>query len=244
MRKIIILALFFCQYCGVTAQVEYYHFLKDGKMWNCKIEQSGTDAYTEYYTNIIRGDSIINGTTYYKMYRETETTSSLDFYALWREDNGKVYVHVNGENTDRLMYDFKAQPETVIVCEGQSVQINDTSEMCSHGRNYHCLSVCVSSDYFVNWVEGVGSPYGPGYPLGSQFTDGKRTELLSCYEGNKLIFDSSDFNNIYTSTDEVKKDIPARKSNFVLYDLHGRRLTDKPTKGIYIQNGRKYVVVK
>ena len=27
-----------------------------------------------------------------------------------------------------------------------------------------------------------------------------------------------------------------------LYDLHGRRLTAKPTKGIYIQNGKKYVV--
>ena len=32
------------------------------------------------------------------------------------------------------------------------------------------------------------------------------------------------------------------EGNTVIHDLHGRRLTTKPQKGVYIQNGRKYVV--
>ena len=34
------------------------------------------------------------------------------------------------------------------------------------------------------------------------------------------------------------------KSSSAVYDLQGRRLNDKPMKGIYIQNGKKHVVVK
>jgi len=45
-----------------------------------------------------------------------------------------------------------------------------------------------------------------------------------------------------TAIRSVASAIPEVSSD--LYDLQGRRLTDKPTKGIYIQNGRKYVVVK
>lgn len=35
---------------------------------------------------------------------------------------------------------------------------------------------------------------------------------------------------------------PQTEEKSIIYDLQGRRLADKPTKGVYIQNGKKYVV--
>ena len=34
------------------------------------------------------------------------------------------------------------------------------------------------------------------------------------------------------------------KGEKTLYDLQGRRLTDRPSKGVYIQDGKKVVVKK
>jgi hypothetical protein len=42
----------------------------------------------------------------------------------------------------------------------------------------------------------------------------------------------------HNSIQETLKETPAGST---LYDLQGRRLTDKPMKGIYIQNRKKVV---
>ena len=176
-------------------------FLKEGKTWNCKLVQSGPDSYTEYYKNVIRGDSIVDGTLYFKMFRETDIISELDFYALWRENGGKVFAYVPYEGKERLMYDFSTQPGSVVACEGANTQIETTIIVTVGDRDFNCLSVLVYDDHLVTWVEGVGSPFGPTNPLGPLFTDGKKTELLSCYEEGKLIFESADFNKAHEMLD-------------------------------------------
>ena len=175
--------------------IAYRPFLKEGKTWNCML-QYGPDYKTEYYKNIIRGDSIVNGITYFKMYRETDTVSELDSYALWREDKGKVYTYVPYEGKERLMYDFSARPGSEIVCEGEKVLVKTITKVTVGEQSFNCLSILISDNDIVNWVEGIGSLYGPDYPLGQMLTNGKRTELLSCYEDGRLIFETSDFNKV------------------------------------------------
>ena len=67
--------------------------------------------------------------------------------------------------------------------------------------------------------------------------------LLSCYDGDECIFNIEDFlasfpagmNSTVTGYSNVSSDTP-------LYDLSGRRVQGTPKKGVYIQDGKKYVV--
>ena len=202
---VMIVALAFC--ANVTAQDGSHAFLKEGKVWNCVL-QYGPDGNTEYYKNIIRGDSVVNGITYFKMYRETDTVSELDFYALWREDEGKVYTYVPSDGKERLMYDFSAQPESEVFCEGRNRLVKAVGKVTVGEQRFNCLSVLVSDGFLITWVEGIGSPYGPGYPIGPMLSNGKITMLLSCYEDGRLIFEATDFNKAF------KADVKINEENF------------------------------
>lgn len=238
-KDFVITVVALCFYNAVMAQDGNHVFLKEGKIWNCMLVQTGPDFCTEYFKNVIHGDSIVDGTTYFKMYRETDTVSELDFYALWREEGGKVFAYVPQEGNERLMYDFSAQPNSVITCEGENIRVKATTVVTKSSQNFKCLSIFVSDDYHITWVSGIGSPFGPGYPLGPMFTDGKKTELLSCYEDDMLIFESEDFDKaIYTGLPCV---ISPKYYTSYLYDLNGHTVQGTPKKGVYIQNGRKVI---
>ena len=230
-----ILAL--CFYANVMAQDGSHAFLKEGKIWNCVLHY-GPDGNTECYKNIIRGDSIVNGITYFKMYRETNTESELDYYALWREDEGKVYAYVPYVDKERLMYDFSAQPESEVFCEGRNRQIYAVTKITVGEQSFNCLSIRVSDGFLITWVEGIGSPYGPGYPLGPMLSDGKRTELLSCYEDGRLLFESTDFKKaIFTN---IQGFTTLKEVSPFIYGLNGVHIK-QPRKGVYIQNGKKRI---
>ena len=202
---VMVVALAFC--ANVMAQDGSHAFLKEGKVWNCVL-QYGPDGNTEYYKNIIRGDSIVDGITYFKMYRETDTVSELDFYALWREDEGKVYTYVPSDGKERLMYDFSAQPESEVFCEGRNRQVKAVSKITVGEQSFNCFSVLVSDGFLITWVEGIGSPYGLGYPIGPMLSNGKITTLLSCYEDGRQIFEATDFNKAF------KADVKINEENF------------------------------
>lgn len=231
-----IVALCFC--ANVTAQDGSHVFLKEGKVWNC-ILHYGPDGNTEYYKNIICGDSIVNGFTYFKMYRETDAVSELDYYALWREDKGKVYAYVPYVDKERLMYDFSAQLGSEVVCEGIRTQVKVVAKVTVGEQSFNCLSILVSDDYIVNWVEGIGSPYGPGCPLGPMLSNGKRTELLSCYEDERLIFESTDFNKAFFA--RIHMPTSSQDKSHPIYELNGVSIKQL-RKGVYIQNGKKMLI--
>ena len=205
-RKVIITtAILFCSCCEIIADYPHRSFLKDGKVWNCKMFQSDPpNSYTEYYKNVVRGDSLLNGVAYFKMYRETEGSCVLDFYALWREDGGKVYAYVPADGSERLMYDFSALPGSILDdIEGERVWVNKTFTCMAEGQHFNGLSLSIGGYYEFLWVEGVGSSYGPGYPVGPQFTNGLTTEMLSCYEDGECIFTADDFESVDTGVESL-----------------------------------------
>lgn len=86
----------------------------------------------------------------------------------------------------------------------------------------------------VDWGAGKGAPqwYGsPGFELHSFFRRGQRI-----YRNPKFKFDLAEYipaNIISANTSSIK--------DSTIYDLSGRKLTEKPQKGFYIQGGCKYI---
>lgn len=88
----------------------------------------------------------------------------------------------------------------------------------------------------IVWVEGIGSgagPFSPWMPLPSW-----SFSRLECLVGNEYVFNTKGFfESGKTNTISDKK--TATKKETSVYDLQGRRLKKKSSKGIYIQNGKK-----
>ena len=70
------------------------------------------------------------------------------------------------------------------------------------------------------------------------------TTLLSCYEDGVCIFTNDDFNAapVVSGISETPSQTGmTTKQPTSIYDLQGRPLKQKPSKGIYIENGKKKV---
>ena len=80
------------------------------------------------------------------------------------------------------------------------------------------------------WIEGIGSLAGPTTPFYYGMTGGEDTSIASCYVGDQCIY-RRDPDSIQLPATDTPKSVS-------IYDLSGRRLQQKPTKGIYIQGGR------
>jgi hypothetical protein len=60
------------------------------------------------------------------------------------------------------------------------------------------------------------------------------------YDGDECIFERQDFSRpAVTAIKDIESVHPVKNT---LYDLQGRRLSTKPSKGVYIENGKKWVV--
>ena len=84
------------------------------------------------------------------------------------------------------------------------------------------------------WIEGIGALAGSTTPFYYGMTGGEDTSIASCYVGDQCIYRRVPNSIQLPATD-------ADKSS-ALFDLSGRRLEQKPTKGIYIQGGRKVLI--
>ncbi|MBO4801701.1 MAG: hypothetical protein J5545_07530, partial [Bacteroidaceae bacterium] len=97
-------------------------------------------------------------------------------------------------------------------------------------------------------MEGVGSIYTPdwvmSYPEGPNASRFPSAQLACCYVGDEILYYDQEIVDAYrislpTSIRTIKKENPNKPVN--RYDLSGRRLTAPPTKGVYIDNGKKRV---
>ena len=258
----------FCSLCSMSAKAEYKPMLKDGRIWNLievyhecvTVDPDGnivdlSDENFEYNPAIEYGDSviidtvkvtyIINGTEIvdnrlcYKLY--VNNNRSCGYYY---EEDGKVYAWRNGEWEQG--FDFSLEEgETCPLLSRLKICSVDT--ICVGGEYYRRLWYGLSDDeYRYYWIEGVGSTHdGPYFSKGPITIPGdlRSWGLMSVYDGETCIFERKDFfqPGISTSVEPV----PSASSDtkpVVRYNLQGRRLTQQPRKGVYIQDGRKIVV--
>lgn len=164
------------------------------------------------YGNCIDGDTLIDGESWKKVYNYHGFPEfNYSYYAAIRDVGTKVYAIAKGSSRPRLLYDFGLK-------EGQTVRCG------VEGNAFGCL---------------LDADEKPDTLLGFEFAF-----VTSCYVDKTLIFGFSDF---YMSSMQensaiqgIRTSIPAPDGG-AAYDLLGRRLSSIPTKGIYIQNGKKRI---
>lgn len=228
----------------------YHSFVKEGKIWKVTYWTDGFKR-DEFYS--IKGDTVINGISCKKMFRNTW----FQFGIFERE--GKVYAIGGGQiNPDkqRLLFDFSlACGEYVFNSDGYgtfkvTVERVDTIYN-SQNRPFRRMLVTTGPFYDghytekpsyleLYWIEGVGSTRGPidSYFWFNGSQPGRRLEEY--YEDGECILTHSEM--IAEGTSSVDPVTATQTPISSTYDLQGRRLTAAPRKGVYIRDGRKVVV--
>lgn len=231
--------------CDVAKAQDDRHrpFLKEGKVWNIRFESNGIS----YYRNRISGDSIIGGVQYYKMYKDVDETTELSWYALWREEGKKVYSYIPTLGIEYLMYDFGAQPGEQLRCNGDFlIQIDKVCNTNVNGKDYSWQVIRTSPFDLFFWIEGVGGQWGPEWPIGRLFNDGKTHTLLSCYD-KECLYSLEDFNSIVeTGINDISQGPVDSNAMYIdaqkLFNISGQEVRMPLSPGVYIRAGKKYVV--
>lgn len=222
MKKYLLLLLMSLPFASfVQAEQEGYRpFAQEGKTWEAREGM----IMENIYGNCIDGDTLIDGENWKKVYNYHGFPEfNYSYYAAIRDVGTKVYAIAKGSSRPRLLYDFGLK-------EGQTVRCG------VEGNAFGCL---LDADEKPDTLLGFEFASSLWWPLQSQ-----HAFVTSCYVDKTLIFGFSDF---YMSSMQensaiqgIRTSIPAPDGG-AAYDLLGRRLSSIPTKGIYIQNGKKRI---
>ena len=238
---------------------DYTPFVEEGKKWECTISWGliETNTKKQYYS--ISGDTIVNGITCKKLHGPYST------YAVYEKD-GKVYCHEKVNGDFHLLYDFTCH-------EGDVVNVVNPVGQTEWGLDeYRCtikkvdtiitrsghrlkrftlqaenLEIEFGSEEEYVWIEGVGSPWEPLYPVGYWELSGGSSYLNACYVNGEQLFVGKD---IYygTGIESIHNEFVNGKSSNgkSIYDLSGRRVSASSAlpKGVYVRNGRKVVMLE
>ncbi len=236
-------------------EVPYHPMLTEGKMWLYHFTQGYTDPVTgemrrtEYdVTYTLRGDTVIGGREYRKMYEDHE--GSCGYHSAWREDGRKVFVAYPG-GKDSLCYDYG------LPYLGQAPYTSQNGiyyaaylaarDVIQAGGEYHNRFWLISADYEESgcWVDGVGSDNGLIYP--NHFTNFYMPfwRFVSCTMPDGAVVTATDlYGEAVSYEDGIRgtAGTPRIHGDGRIYDLQGRQLVSPPQKGIYIKDGKKFVV--
>ena len=232
MKRNIVISLLICFFLNVYADETEHKMLVSGRTWNyIKLYLTPTVPDTVYQSITIDGPVEFDGKQCYKFANVALEDAKTFFY----EEGGKVYsysVNNSGNHVWREEFDFNLE-----VGEKDLIAVD---KMMINGE-YHRRLI------FFNdiWIEGIGSildgivsswGFVPMTFLGSR--------LLTVYDGDLCIFNSDDYRwpavaAVVTGVDVVEA---RKKDNTSIFDLYGRRLTSNPQKGLYIRDGKKYVI--
>lgn len=238
-------------------------FCTDGKTWKYKKTTYDLGKHEVFYTYVVRGDTIVGGKAYKKFYRYEDGTEQLAF--MMREDGCKVFK-LKPHQEEKLFFDYGREDTGVVyqlsVEEYDEVynwMINaiDTIEVnnrlfrrycCYQTENLELGQTTIEDGLYTlkdYWVLGIGSAwmgiesYGSMVVVPDAMPD-CTVAFLSCYENGEILFTADDFTKpAYTTKIRMAMNNGLNAQSF--FDLQGRRLSGKPAKGVYIENGRKRV---
>ena len=252
-RFIILLAICCLPAIWIGAQETAYHpLLKEGKVWECRnLRQRGDNEIRGDYAYRIRGDTLIDENSYKKvflwdsfMYEDSEW----HYYGAAREDGQRVFFLPKGYNDEFKLYDFSISPNDtinyfhhyavnadfhILIRYIHSRILNDgiSRKEMEWMINWHG-SPGVSNNHFY-WIESIGDVIDP---WNVQWWVIQMGGVQACYEDGVCIYGTSGVLNIQTS-----QIVNGKSVNRKCYDLTGRRLATPPAKGVYIENGKKWV---
>lgn len=242
-----------------VAQNAFLPTVVEGRTWNVvslhPAEAPESDSITNYYKDIkgrwcigfphifeLKGDTIMNGTTYKKLFLDGQFVSGL------REEVGRIYECYWVNSPELRIFDFNLQPGDIFKDEFNDLdqmEVKQVRTVSIGGKNRRCMDMWIYqegreiSDGLVDyWIEGIGCMNGPHFPFWWDAI-GSQSLLLSCYEGEKCILSTEEFNQITNIRSIITKDTSGSQQG--MYDLQGRPVTT-PSKGIYIKSGKKVMI--
>ena len=220
---------------GILAE-DGHRILVNGRTWNYQsIYFTGSDPDTVYHSITIEGPVEFDGKQCYK-----EKYNTAKYYY---EDGSKVYTYVlDGTNgyVWREAFNFGLNPgdDDVDMGDGLIVYgVRSVDFIRVNGEDYRRLNY--SNDVLV---EGIGSSRSGIRPRWDTMIGTlMEKHVLSVYDGGVCIFTKEDFTKpAYATAIRTARNNSVNAPSF--FDLQGRRLSGKPAKGVYIENGRKRVV--
>ena len=228
----ILMFVVFATSAHISAQ-DYRPLVEEGKVWTLesKVQFSADGFYVDTTKCEIKGDSLIGDVTYKRLLLDGKCRY------LLREEGKRVYMFNNDE--EFLLYDFGLGLGDVMeekLHELGDYQVSRIFSVNASDRPLKCMELTgLAEANDVNyWIEGVGGLEGPVWPFYST-RDGAFLTLLSCEVNGEVLYQYGDF----TTTGISHIAYPASS---ILYDLQGRKIEAKPGKGIYIKDGKKYMM--
>ena len=213
-------------------QKVYKSFLEDGKVWKYRYHSPNNITYDRSLA--VKGDTLIDDISY----KNIVDVESGHCGFVMREDGGKVYCRYQNGN-ESIVYDFGLNVGDSFNTLDSKAMVVAVDTIMKNGRFFRALDVREDNSTQPNWwVEGIGSI---SYLTSSFRFAGNYYNFLQCQLGEDILFSQEDFRTLNVPSVTVGTNWT---SESVIYDLQGRRLTTQPTKGIYIQNGKKHAVIK
>jgi hypothetical protein len=167
----------------------YVPFPKEGSWYKQSVQQTHPlDRRIYQYLTTLKGDTIIKGKTYAKIYYKlvNRNNSNYDYVGALRETPNKEIMHIEVQDTvEKLMYKFglnigdtlylptRRDNKTIKVLAIDSVQIQGIFRK-RYRMNTQTLG---QKDY---WIEGIGSTKGLFYPY--RESELENSESLLCFE--------------------------------------------------------------
>ena len=218
MKAYLLLLLAFAMKMTSWAQDNMQPTVVDGRIWNVvsihPAEPPESDSIPPgYYQDIkgrwgigfphsymLRGDTIMSGVAYKKLYLDDRFVSGL------REEDGRVYECYENGLPELMAFDFNLQPGDIFKDEVDEMYKMEVKLVRTHNfsrKNRRCMDMWIAdegqgiNDGLVDyWIEGIGCMNGPHFPFWWGASSGSL--LLSCYDGDECIFtieDLKQFNN-------------------------------------------------
>ena len=200
--KNIYIILLFLFFSGKTFSQIYYPIVEEGKVWSTYhnfYTGSGFSEFTKF-----EGDTLINGKTYLKVWKTSDTTLSAWTYdGQIREDGYGVYYGYAYSSDELLIYTFHVAPGDTIYLRDSNIPFVLDSTGMTILLNGETRPVYYFSSPGFNctetWIEGVGSNRGilnGGY-CGMVGDD---PEMICFTEDDVLKYKNENYENCYVLT--------------------------------------------
>ena len=229
MKKILLFLMFVFFSDQSFGQEIYKSFLEEGKVWSYNYHNFNGNTYNK--SLIVKGDTLIGD----KSYKRIVNLETSHCECSMREDGAKVFCLQNGN--EYLVYDFGLSLGDTFETKETKATVAAVDTIIVGDYSFRVLDVRENDNPQTNWwVECIGSM---NYLMNSISSSGDYYTFLQCQIDENILFSQKDFETLAVQNLIIRRGNDSISS---IYDLQGQRVTDKPRKGIYIQNGKKVVI--
>ena len=222
-------------------------FIEQGKTWHvkgrvlyppCELEE--TYCFTE------ESDTLVGDVHYMRLFKDND--GSQETSGLFREVDGVVYRYYPEHEKEYVFYDFTMESTGSVVISWQGktwdylCEVTEASMQTlldgSQARRIEMKLTDPSYDETYSeinvWIEGIGNLLHPLLNVGNMWDGAPIYTVLSVTRGNDVLY-----RNTPTG---ISGTCATKDAESPTYDLQGRKIQGKPSRGIYIIGGKKRVV--